>query len=276
MKHLNVLEAKLTDFVCQASGNYINEENAITKDLIGLRIYDAPLIGAAPVSDVLFEALKKPEAIGEHFMLPKDWMPEGRTVLSFFLPYTEAVKLANARDGREPAPEWLHGRIEGQSFLTEACAYLKDTIEHMSGTVIVPTWDPRFWKSETPKGVEFPDYEFTSNWSERHIAFVCGLGTFGLSRGLITKAGIAGRFASLVTDLAFEPVPREYDGLYDYCTNCGACIRRCPVNAISFKTGKAHEPCASFLDYTEEAYAPRYGCGKCQTGVPCESGIPGK
>ena len=100
MKHLNVLEAKLTDFVCQASGNYINEENAITKDLIGLRIYDAPLIGAAPVSDVLFEALKKPEAIGEHFMLPKDWMPEGRTVLSFFLPYTEAVKLANARDGR--------------------------------------------------------------------------------------------------------------------------------------------------------------------------------
>ena len=114
----------------------------------------------------------------------------------------------------------------------------------------ISTWDPRFWKSETPKGIELPDYGFTSNWSERHIAFVCGLGTFGLSRGLITKAGIAGRFASLVTDLEFEPVLREYDGLYDYCTNCGACIRRCPVNAISFEKGKAHEPCASFLDYT--------------------------
>ena len=67
MKSLNVLEAKLTDFVRQASGNYINEENAITKDLVGLRIYDAPLIGAASASDVLFEELKNlpPHGLGK-------------------------------------------------------------------------------------------------------------------------------------------------------------------------------------------------------------------
>lgn len=35
---------------------------------------------------------------------------------------------------------------------------------------------------------------FGSNWSERHAAYVCGLGTFGLSKGLITDKGMGRTF----------------------------------------------------------------------------------
>ena len=44
-----------------------------------------------------------------------------------------------------------------------------------------------------------------STWSERHVAYAAGLGTFGLSRGLITARGIAMRCGSVVTDLPATP-----------------------------------------------------------------------
>lgn len=274
MKDMNYLEAKLAAFVDEAAGNYVAEKEALTKELAGLKLYEAPLLGAASADDSLFLELKEEEAIGPHFMLPTEWMPEGRTVLSFFLPYTSAIKNANALDNKEPADAWLHGRVEGHTFLIQACKYLKNQIHDLGGNVVIPAADPRFWRTESPKGAELKDYGFTSNWSERHIGFICGLGTFGLSRGLITEAGIAGRLSSVITDLDFTPTQRKYSDLYEYCTRCGACIQRCPVKAISFESGKEHRPCGRFLNYTKENYAPRYGCGKCQTGVPCESGRP--
>lgn len=36
-------------------------------------------------------------------------------------------------------------------------------------------------------------YGFASSWSERHTAHFCGLGTFGVSDGLITSVGKAVR-----------------------------------------------------------------------------------
>jgi epoxyqueuosine reductase QueG len=108
------------------------------------------------------------------------------------------------------------------------------------------------------------------------VAFVCGLGTFGLSRGIITRRGMAGRLGSIVTKLELEPDEKTYKDIYEYCTMCGACARKCPVNAISLENGKDHKPCSDFLDMTEEKYKPRYGCGKCQVSVPCERKIPKK
>lgn len=43
---------------------------------------------------------------------------------------------------------------------------------------------------------------------------------------------------------------------------------------ISKDKGKNHRICSDFLDSTEEKYKPRYDCGKCQIGVPCEICIP--
>lgn len=113
-------------------------------------------------------------------------------------------------------------------------------------------------------------------WSERHAAYVCGLGTFGLSKGLITEKGMAGRFSSLITDAPLEADTREYTGLYDNCIGCGACVRRCPVRAIDPQTGKNHSVCFMNIGRSKILRYPRYGCGLCQSAVPCENTKPFK
>jgi len=58
-----------------------------------------------------------------------------------------------------------------------------------------------------------------------------------------------------------------------YCRNCGACIERCPCGAIT-PQGKDNQVCKTYLDQTLALYSPPYGCGKCQTRVPCEGRVP--
>ena len=55
---------------------------------------------------------------------------------------------------------------------------------------------------------------------------------------------------------------------------CGACAKRYPVNVISLENGKDHLICSKFSKTTKEKYKPRYGCGKRQINVPCESLVP--
>ncbi|KOA18561.1 4Fe-4S binding domain protein [Clostridium homopropionicum DSM 5847] len=74
--------------------------------------------------------------------------------------------------------------------------------------------------------------------------------------------------------LDLEPDRRDYENIYEYCSMCGKCVKNCPANAISLIYGKSHDACSDFLDKTAEKYKPRYGCGKCQINVPCESNIP--
>jgi epoxyqueuosine reductase QueG len=187
------------------------------------------------------------------------------------LPFTEEVIESNRKDKHWPSNGWLHARIEGQKAVNKLSLLLNLKLNENGFESIVPPLDKRFWSSK-----EDPIHPFTSNWSERHVAFVCGLGTFGLSRGIITRRGMAGRLGSIVTKLELEPDEKTYKDIYEYCTMCGACARKCPVNAISLENGKDHKPCSDFLDMTEEKYKPRYGCGKCQVSVPCERKIPKK
>lgn len=264
-----------THFVETSPGNLISPEIAISGASVGLRMYDAPLIGYASADDPLFDALRNPEAIGPHFLLPRDWLPGAKTVLSIFLPFTQSVREGNRTDKREPGEGWLHARFEGQAFLLALSRAMQAHLAEAGHAAVLPALDPRFFsQSQTAKKPEITSLLFTSNWSERHIAYVCGLGTFGLSKGLITEKGVAGRLTSLITDLELPPTPRAYEGLYDYCTMCGKCVVNCPAEAISKEKGKEHPPCCAFLDGTIERYAPRYGCGKCQVSVPCEFRIP--
>jgi epoxyqueuosine reductase QueG len=268
-------------FVENSEDNIINKEIAISEDVVGMKIFEPPIFAFGDAENEKFELLKKASAIGEHFLLPKEWLPLSKTVISFFLPFTEAVKKGNRRDMSWPSEEWLHARIEGQALVNNLCQNIKSELEEAGYNSIVPSLDKGFWSKTGFKGTDQyadnaikSDLSFTSNWSERHVAFVCGLGTFGLSKGLITKKGIAGRFGSIVTELYLPPDKRVYEDIYEYCSRCGACIRNCPVNAISMENGKNHNICSDFLDITSEKYKPRYGCGKCQVRVPCESSIP--
>jgi epoxyqueuosine reductase QueG len=268
-------EAALKDFINTAPGNFVQKDIALRPELAGMRIFDGPVFGYAAAEDPYFRDLKKPGVIGDHFILPEEWLPGAKTVISLFLPFTGEVKAANRADMSWPADEWLHARIEGQAFQNEICRYGAAELERAGFAVAVPMADSRFFPRTAPSPQDEKKQSFfTSNWSERHVAYACGLGTFGLSKGLITRRGMAGRFISLITQARFEPDIRPYRGIYEYCVRCGACARNCPAGAISLEKGKSHFLCSAFVETTREKHRPRYGCGKCQVGVPCESRIP--
>lgn len=262
-----------TVFVEEAAANRVSREIALSEEVVGMQIFLAPIFGFAAADDPYFRTLREPEVVGPHFRLPAEWLPSARTVVSFFLPFTEVVKQGNSRDTQWPSTEWLHARIEGQAFLVSLCKYLQAELQGAGYASVVPSLDERF-RSGVQAGTG--ETQFTSNWSERHVAFVSGLGTFGLSKGIITSQGMAGRLGSIVTELPIQPSIREYTGVYEYCSMCGVCVRNCPAQAIALKTGKNHQLCSDFLDQTREKHRPRYGCGKCQVQVPCSSQIPKK
>ena len=269
-----IFEKTLGDFALNDPENYLSKEIALRPELEGMQIYDYPIFGYADASDPLFGQLKQQGIIGDHFILPGEWLNGAKTVISIFLPYSRAVKNANGIDMGWPADEWLHARIEGQATQKKVNQLAVSMLEKEGYTSLIPTADPRFLARHPQIQDKSLQAYYTSNWSERHVAYICGIGTFGLSRGLITAKGIGGRIISLVTTAPFEINQRLYTKHDEYCIQCGACIRNCPAGAISAEKGKAHPPCSAFLDRVMEQCRPRYGCGKCQVKVPCENGIP--
>lgn len=273
---LNDLIKATANFVENSEFNYITKENAISKNVIGLKIFDEPIFAFSSADDEYFKLLKNTSVIGEHFLLPKDWLPQSKTVISFFLPFTETVRSSNGKDKLWPSEEWLHGRIEGQDFVKKISVFLVSQLEGAGYNSLIPTMDNRFWRTPTePKNNSlYVEDSFTSNWSERHVAFISGLGTFGLSKGIITKKGMAGRLSSIVTELYLPPTKRQYSDIYEYCSMCGSCAINCPAYAISVVDGKDNIKCSNYLKVITEKYKPRFGCGKCQVNVPCEWRIP--
>ena len=240
------------------------------------RLYDMPIFGFAAASDSIFETYKVETIIGSHFMEPYEWLPAAKTVVSLFLPTSETVRKSNRAKKGEPSTQWLYARVEGQEFINSYMKAIMKLLEGKGIQVCVPSLDKRFHVQYEPTiAGNRPDFHADSRWSERHAAYACGLGTFGLSKGLITEKGMAGRFASLMISEEWEPSQRRYTGIDDYCIKCGACIRNCPAEAISFEHGKNNVLCKAFQDGIYEKYPPRYGCGKCQVGVPCENMAPG-
>jgi epoxyqueuosine reductase QueG len=259
------------DYMEQSEANWIRPGNDWPIGLGGFKLFDAPLFAFGSADDDMFAHLKQPTVIGQHLMLPRDWLPSAETVISYFLPFSEAVKRGNSRDMSWPSTEWLYARVEGQLLINRFGEHMKTMLADAGYKSVIPSLDSRFWSHSGGSDSQGP---FTSNWSERHVAYICGLGTFGLSKGLITAKGIAGRFGSIVTELSVPPDPRQYDAVYEYCNLCGQCAKNCPAQAITLENGKDHKRCSMFLNIIKEKTTPRFGCGKCQVNVPCESGIP--
>ena len=248
------IDQVITDFIAGTPLNAASE--------IGLiKIYDKPLLGVASAADSLFGDFKDASIIGPSHLLPRDWLPAAQSVISYFLPFSQAVREAN-RKGDLPAVEWLYARIEGEAVNNALRKFLLDWFAQAGYQAVSPGLDARFAVVDRK-----------SNWSERHVAFTAGVGTFSLNRSLITRAGAAGRLGSIIVSAAIEPTPRQYQAFDEYCSKCGACIKRCPPQAID-DSGKDNAVCSAFLDTTLARFKPRYGCGKCQTAVPCEAAAP--
>lgn len=247
---LKELELKIGNFVETSDANFV-------EDLDGMQIFDKPLIGVAASDDPLWNTLKKPEVVGPDHMTPTEWMSQSKSVLSYFLPFSEAVRKSNRTKGM-PSKEWLYGRWEGELFNNSLRSFMVESLEDLGYSAVAPALNEGF-SVENNK----------SNWSERHVAYIAGLGTFSISRSLITNKGTAGRFGSVITDWELEPKLRDYTEVNEYCDGCGSCIPRCPCKAITMEA-MDKEQCSNFLQKVLKRNQPRYGCGKCQTAVPCE------
>lgn len=256
----------LHEFSDTSTHNRVSAEIVLSPECVGIRMYEWPLVGVSSARDALYKEYKRPEIVGENYMLPSEWMDGAKSVISIFNPFTQHIKDSNA-GGDMPSCEWLHGRIQGQEYIVAAAQALAEFLRSKGAQAMVPVADERF--------EVYPEPKIYSNWSERHAAYISGLGTFSLNRAIITQKGIAGRFCSVISDVELEADEREYAGLYDNCSLCGACRRACPAEAIN-KNGKVHVPCYNFLKKVSEQYPSYYGCGKCQCGMPCESSIPPK
>jgi epoxyqueuosine reductase len=244
-------------------------------EIAGLTIFEEPLVAFAAADDPLYAALGRIDVIGPHHLMPGEWLAGAESVIVWFLPFTAAIVESNRPEG-PPSAEWYLAYHWGEAFNNALRDHVAAEIGRAGGAAVAPMRDARFLMQPG-----------TSNWSERHTAYIAGMGSFGLSYSFITEKGCAGRFGSVVTDLDIAPSPRTDGLLRANCLaeingGCESCISRCPVGAITTEK-KDHAACLKFLrEEVVPLYQERYGgirslcCGKCQTAVPCARTNPMK
>ncbi len=254
----------------QAAVSFVESDRGNQLPGSTVKIYDEPLIAFAAADDALFDELRREDVAGGDHAVPSDWVTDARSVVSYFLPFTEAVRESN-RAGEAASEEWFYARFYGEMFNNRLRRVLVSVLQ-----------DAGYCSGAPALSSAYRVRDMRSNWSERHVAFVAGLGTFGLHAGLITDRGAAGRFGSVVTTLELQPTGRAYSTPSSYCLwfrdgSCGLCADRCPAGALT-REGKDRAGCAEHLRRPLPA-AHKYGfpyspCAKCYMDVPCESMIP--
>jgi epoxyqueuosine reductase len=255
----------------------------------GERVFGPPLVGFAAGADPIWDELKA--QIGDFYWTPAEALslafpdrPAAAgdvTVVSWVLPFTSITRQDNRREATALSERWARGKRFGNRFLKELAGHVVAALAEHDVQAAAPWYLPEFRWGD----LQSPRFGLASAWSERHAAYAAGLGTFGLCDGLITPAGKAMRCGSIVARKRLAPTPRPYTDHTAYClayhgpSGCTRCIERCPAGAIS-AAGHDKARCHAYLlQMQTEVIVPRYGfreeaCGLCQTGVPCESGIP--
>lgn len=219
--------------------------------------YREPLIGYASASDPIFDEMKK--IIGSHHLHPEEIFPEAKTVVSFFLPFEKKLVKLNWRS-REPVKEWIQAKGETDSLTGKINEKLTAELAKDGIVAVVPSIV-----------FDYKNKGFDVTWSHKSAAYAAGLGTFGVHHMLITKAGCAGRFGTILISAEIPPTPRPTEEFcrYKKGKKCLVCVDRCPAGAVDIK-GLDKEKCFMLLQEYTKAFSElnQPACGKCATG-PC-------
>jgi len=251
--------------------------------LDGSPIFEAPLVGFASGDDPLF--LQYKEVIGDFHLTPAEALEKhtgappsqgGVSVIAWVLPIARRTRDSNRRETTGPSRLWAYTRWYGERLNERLREHVVAYLSRLGIPAVAPMATPFFQRLELANGP-------ASNWSERHVLYAAGLGTFSLSDGFITPRGMAVRCGSVVAGMAVEPTPRPYTSHLENCLffqglACDKCIRRCPAGAIT-KAGHDKIRCREYTRTVLEPLKGEYGvgitgCGLCQTAVPCEATIP--
>jgi epoxyqueuosine reductase len=271
-----IIKNEVIRYASQSRENW----SAETKD----HYFDEPLLQCASADDLLFEEYKK--ILYPEHLTPKEAFElvfgqgsySGGSVISIILPINEKIRKSNRPQTKQPSKEWALFNSFGPVFTQNLLKHTEDYLNQKGYRTVAPALAE--WFVIKSFG---PDLLLGSNWSERHIAYAAGLGTVSLNEGFISEKGIAVRLLSVVTELKLAPDSREDRHHMANCLffskgTCGACIKRCPVGALS-KDGHDKMKCRNFA-YGEDmkklvaSYGGKpgstAGCSLCQTNVPCE------
>ena len=230
--------------------------------------FDEPIVGFSVASDPLYPFYKK--HIDENFYrLPEEWLknvygyefdPSEVSIVSWCLPQTQRTRDASRAVSDIPSMEWLMVRVHGEECNRALAKALETWFREQGIEAVAPMTSIEFSWGDSEK------YTIISNWSERHTAYIV-------------------RYGSCIVHTKLEPSKREYTVYNEYCMakdGCRACIERCPAGALSEK-GHDKLKCRAYTtNVVKKGALERYGyqgfiaCGLCQTGVPCEFGIPCK
>jgi epoxyqueuosine reductase QueG len=263
--------------------------------LDGSFIFEEPLVGFVAGNDPIFYQFK--EVIGEFHLTPYEAMSkiaekkgisvrgEEIGVVSYILPISKRTREENAKRLSMPGERWAHTRLFGEQFNKKLQRHLVAFLEEEGYFAVAPQQEGELFETKRDDNVGY-----TSTWSQRHVAFAADLGTFGLSDGLITKVGKAHRCGSVIVNQPLDsPQRREINetNIYWDCLrlgqneSCKVCAERCPVGAIT-EAGHDKNKCSEYIFKKTTTFVKKnygidiYGCGLCQTAVPCEEKSPVK
>jgi len=222
--------------------------------------YREPLVGFADAGDPRFAGLRR--VASPTHLLPQDLLPRARSVVSFFLPFAPWVLEANAADRETVAREWAVAYVETNALIGHITAHLIQVLGQCGINAVAE-----------PATHNFDEVTLVSDWSHKSVAVIAGLGSFGLHQMVITDAGCAGRFGSLVLDaeLPASPAAPQERCLYFQNGSCLECVMRCPVSALDpnepFDRQSCWQRCQGVADIFSQ-FGPAEVCGKCAIG-PC-------
>lgn len=283
------ISQKLLEQVIQKTYDSLTSNHFATLGKPDHPMWDAPFYGVSMGDDPLYGFLK--EHIGDFHMSPLEAFqavypdqsnPSALRVLSICFPQTPETKETQTRETVCPSREWMVSRGEWEPMAQEFLEKLSAAFQEIGVACVPVDLLPDL------KVVREGELGLCSTWSQRHAAYISGLGTFGLSDGLITQRGKAVRFSTVIIEADVEVPPRPYTSHTEWCLfyrdgSCGNCIGRCPAGAIS-EAGHDKDACEGYEDIFVGRYWPedidrshyKVGCGLCQAGIPCQDGRPGE
>jgi len=151
-----------------------------------------PIIGFAKANDPLFHKLK--EIVSPTHATPSELLDDAKAVIVYFIPFETRIVLSNI-DEEESSREWDIAYIETNKLILDLTQHMYDKIMQAGykATNIPPTYN-------------YDEEKLISDWSHRSVAYIAGIGTFGINHMLITESGCCGRLGSIVTNLEVEPM----------------------------------------------------------------------
>lgn len=231
------------------------------------KIWKVPIVGTAAADRKEFADLRR--IVSPTHLVPGDVIPGAKSVIVFFIPFDDAIAKENA-GGEFSSAGWA-GAYVATNELIAAMGDAASAVLSRRG----------FRVGKIPATHNFDETTLLSDWSHRHVAWIAGLGSFGLNNMLITDRGTCGRLGSLVTDYPFgdsaaRPVAERC--LYKIDGSCGLCRARCPAGAYaddSFDRRACYRVClGNARHHRGIGYADV--CGKCLVALPCSLRDPSR